>query len=342
MELYIYQNHEIKNIIDSFSSLRWRRKYFESGDFELHVYPLVENIELLAPGNIIRRPDRQESGVIEGVDITDTDLCVYGRMLSSVLSRAIIAKTLNINSSTEQAMITIANEAKRIIPELSTAQAKNLEGSIDIQMSYKNILSAETAVAKSSGYGFRIKYVPPDFIFEVYAGTDHSVAQTENAHVIFSSEFGNLNALSYIYNDEKYRNFAYVAGEGEGTNRTIITVDKTNGKPRREIFVDARDLRRDELSSSEYMEKLKTRGEEKLTDKIISESMEASVINHPNFEYIKNWDLGDIVTTENRKWNVIANNRITEIEEIHENGHIEVIPTLGTPLPEKLNVDDID
>ena len=52
------------------------------------------------------------------------------------------------------------------------------------------------------------------------------------------------------------------------------------------------------------------------------------------------WDLGDIVTVRMTRWNKTASARVTEVEEIYEGGTAEIIPVLGSPLPEKLMIGD--
>ena len=74
MDLYILgPDIELQGIIDGYSSLRWRRRFFEPGEFELHCPATAETLTLLRPENIIHRLDRQEAAIIEGVDIKSTD-----------------------------------------------------------------------------------------------------------------------------------------------------------------------------------------------------------------------------------------------------------------------------
>ena len=47
-------------VIDSYSSLRWRRKYFEAGEFELSLNLTKNNFKLLNYDNIIVRSDLTE------------------------------------------------------------------------------------------------------------------------------------------------------------------------------------------------------------------------------------------------------------------------------------------
>ena len=71
-----------RGVIDLFSSLRWRRRYWEPGEVELHLYATEENIALLQPGVILRRVDRKESARVMGIDIKSYELTVSARMLS--------------------------------------------------------------------------------------------------------------------------------------------------------------------------------------------------------------------------------------------------------------------
>ena len=61
-------------VIDSYSSLRWRRKYFEAGEFELSLNLTKNNFKLLNYDNIIVRSDLTENdefGIIESWKFKD-------------------------------------------------------------------------------------------------------------------------------------------------------------------------------------------------------------------------------------------------------------------------------
>lgn len=157
-------------------------------------------------------------------------------------------------------------------------------------------------------------------------------------YVLFSDEFGNISKPEYTRDSTGYANFAYVGGEGEGSARTIVTIDHTDGEPRRELWVDTKDLQRGDLSDTDYQAQLTQRGLEKLAAAAKSESFSADAVDTQNFQYLTDWDLGDIVSFE--KWGLRLDRRITEVEEVYENGVETVMPTCGTPLPETLNFGD--
>ena len=346
MDLYIY-NPKIEGlgVVDTFSSFRWRRKFFEPGEFELHCKASTENLTLLRPGNIIHRLDRKEAGKIEGIAINGTDngdeISATGRFLSSQLVDRIITPTINFSGTTENAMRKIVSDnaiTARPIDLLGLGALNGFTPVTSFQATGKNVLTTLTALAKSSNIGYRTRLDVPNkaLIFETYQGTDKSVTQTARPYVLFSDRFNNIANPTYTLNGTAYKNYAYVAGEGEGIARIIVIVDRTNGEPRRELWVDARDLQKGELSDTDYKAQLTQRGLEKLAECAAVESFEADAVDTANFEYLTDWDLGDTVSFE--KWGVLLNRRVTEVEEIYENGVKTVTPVCGNPLPETLDL----
>ena len=52
------------------------------------------------------------------------------------------------------------------------------------------------------------------------SGTDRRVKNKEgNEAIIFSQSLSNISRTAYTKDSESYKNVAYVAGEGEGTDR---------------------------------------------------------------------------------------------------------------------------
>lgn len=108
-----------------------------------------------------------------------------------------------------------------------------------------------------------------------------------------------------------YGNYAIVAGQGEGVNREILMMgSEASGFDKSVIFVDARD--------EEGATDLPARGAAKLKEHERITSIEAEILTSGPFEYQKDWDLGDIVTVQNKEWNVEVDTRITEVTEIYE------------------------
>lgn len=91
---------------------------------------------------------------------------------------------------------------------------------------------------------------------------------------------------------------------------------------------------------AEYIEELKTRGYQKLDECVFSNSVDCDIISVGNFEYKKDYDLGDVVTVRKNNWNYENVARITEISEVYEHEIMTVVPTLGDTLPEYIDWED--
>lgn len=346
MDLYIYSpDIELLGVIDGYSSLRWRRRYFEPGEVELHCPATQENLNLLQEGNIIHRLDRQEAAIVEGVIVEGTDngdeITVTGRMGSSMLDRRVITPMINFSGAVEDAMHKVVSDnaiTARPLPHLVLGEAGGYTPACTFQVTGKGVLNVCEALGRASTLGFRMRLDVPakQWVFEVYSGIDRSVVQPERPYVLFSDEFQNIVKPKYELNTVGYVNYAYVAGEGEGADRIIVEVDQTNGEPRREIWVDARDLQQGELTTEEYQALLAQRGIEKLSETAKVENFSADAVDTANFAYLTDWDLGDIVSFE--KWGLRLDQRITEVEEVYENGIETITPVCGNPLPEKLDL----
>ena len=336
MELYIYNKSlDLIGLIDVFDSLRWRRRYFQPGEFELHLKYTAENMKLLEEDNIIARRDANEAGIIEGISIDKDDFTVRGRFLSSLTERRIVMIETVLNTTAELAMRTIISNMNPI-PFLELGEVKNYTEPVDLQVTYKNVCTTLTKIAQVSniGYGVRFDRKNKNLLFECYRGIDRSAAQNAYPRVIFSEEFENATDSKYSLETENYKTVAVVGGEGEGTSRIIATVGDATGLKRRELFVDAKDIQRGDLTDNEYKALLIQRGNEALAQAVKNETFESNVNLQSSLVYKSDFNLGDIVTCRNRDWNKVIDVRIAEIEEVYENGIITLTPTFGSPLPE--------
>lgn len=336
MEIIVYDSQlNRKGVVDE-CTIIWTRKYYEPGNFEIHVALTDRNVDLLQIEYIIAKHDSIEAGVIESIlkDERNMKLIVKGRFLSSYLDRRVIRKTYSFNGASEVAMRNLIGECEAI-PLVELGELKRFSEPVIFQATYKELLSIETKIAKTSGLGYRLipNFTTKKLVFEVYKGIDRTQSQSFNQRVVFSNDYGNLNNVQHNINTQKSKTFAVIGGEGEGAYRTYVEVGEGVGLERREIFVDAKDIKSEDFSNrNDYLEALKQKGIEKLSAMAIKESFEYETSPNANFIYKKDYDLGDIVTIRKDSWNLNENKRITEIQEIYENGGLTVVPTLGDAL----------
>lgn len=345
MEIRVY-NADLYRIgqVENQISLIWTRKFFEPGNFEIHAPITQKNLELFAAGNLVSLKGAKEAGVIEDIEKEESDLkneiTVKGRFLSSYMDRRVIHGTVTYeNAKIEVVMRTLLMECAAI-PHVELGELNGYDDRVSFQVTYRGLQDVLTKIAKFGLIGYRFT---PDFdnhkiIFDTMKGVDRSFAQSTNNRVIFSEDYNNLTNAIYKYNDQKVKTVAIVGGQGEGSDRVYVTVGTGTGLSLREVFVDARDLTQEEgMTLAQYKELLKQRGYEALQNAIIAESLECEAEPSINFQYKEDYDLGDIVTVKKKSWGLYMNKRITEIQEVYEYGGGYVVPTLGDPLPEKID-----
>ena len=348
MEIRIYdQNMNFKGLTENQVSVVWHRRYGAVGDFNMIVPNTEYNMSLFKIGNIVWMKGANEAGVIEDLLHTQNNIenrtFVSGRFLESYMDRRIIYPRINFTGTVEAAMRKILQDATAI-PRVVIGQMQNLPETVSFQATCKNLLTYEEKLAKGAGYGFRFR---PDFTnktitFEVYVGKDRTARQNERTRVEFSAAYNNVNEIQVEVSDQLYKNVAYVGGEGEGDARVYVVTGDTSstGLDRREVFVDARDLTSEGLSTTQYRNNLIQRGKELLDESIRSEYLEFVTEASGNFKYKEHYDLGDIVTVKHALFGVQSNMRISGISEVYEYGVMQVLLTLGTPLPEKIDWED--
>ena len=349
MEVRVYSRDlRFQGVSENQTSIIWTRKYFEPGEFEIHVPITPENVRLYQLTNLVWLQGAVEAGIIEDLRYEETntinEITAKGRFLEAYMDRRIIKQAVNFEGYTEVAMRDLLDDLEEPFPFVELGELQGFEEEVNFQCSWKNLLSVETALAKSANLGFRFR---PDFTsrkiyFDVYKGLDRTRSQHERSFTEFSDDYDNINSATYMLNDQLEKTVAYVAGEGEGSSRVVVIVGDTEGEgfDRRELYVDARDISSSDLTQAQYEAALTQRGIEKLNENIFSSALECVTLPQGNFNYKANYDLGDVVTTKKTNWGVGQDLRITEIQEVYEHGAMQVIPTLGTPLPTTLNMED--
>ena len=117
----------------------------------------------------------------------------------------------------------------------------------------------------------------------------------------------------------------------KGGNRIIVEVDRIRqGEKRKELYVDARDLQKDEnTTDAEYKEILKERGIEKLNEYNKVEIADFSIDTLANLKYKTDFDLGDKAVYKNDELGFNVENRIIGISEVYENGNMTLDVSFG-------------
>lgn len=355
MELKIFNRElELLGVIDAFTSLIWTRRYYKSGEFELHIPPTDDNIKLLKIENIIYKGGN-EAGYIAQRELSLNDngeeaLVVKGFFMTNYLGRRINWTRIIMTGSIENIMRRLVSDniikptdEKRKISSIELGSLNNLAKKTEYQNSFDNIIDCLELLAQEAEYGFGLFFdiTNKKLKFNVYEGIDRTINQEVNPPVIFSRTFENIYSQNQTISIENYRNTCLIAGTGEDENRKMTAINETDGLDRYELFVDARDLSdtetvdgvEKEIPWSRYEMLLIQRGSEKLSEYQLSNVFESKVNQTGNFVYKVDFDLGDIVTCHDHLWGITLDTRITEIEEVYEGNKTEINVTFGNNVP---------
>lgn len=357
-------DREIMGVIDTAKSIIWHSVYFGVGDFEIYAQLTPKHLELLQSGNYITRSDNDEIGVIEVVNISFNVndgymITALGRFAKSILDRRLI---YNLSGSTNTATIlrgSVEIAARQLVLDNAISCSFDARRNIDIlglgalanlpaiivdengaaaqkQVSYQNLLQYTDEILRE--YNYAAKVVLNDsnkkLLYVVYAGTDRSTDNTDgNAPVIFSTDYENLNASDYAYNEQNARNAVLIGGEGEGLARfySLFTEGKT-GLQLREMWVDASSINKtykdannqdQTYTDAQYRTMLNQAGNKELAALPALESFSGEInATFGNWIFGRDFFLGDIVTIQDNTIEKYAAVRIVECTEVQdENGY---------------------
>ena len=358
IDVYRLDNTAFEGIgqVNEYTSLMWPDKYSGYTSFTLYAPVTLENKNLLKKGNVIWC-GRENAAVIEIIK-SDTDengqktYEIKGRTLEKILKDRIIWGTYNCtNKYSSTAMYEIVNkncvnpaESYRKIPFLECAKDESFGKKITFQKTGGEVYDTLTSIAIDADLGFDVLFKPKEkkLIFKVTQGVDRT---TGSNLVIFSTDLEDILSSSYYTNNQDIKTLAYVAGEGEGTDRKHIISgnSSSSGFDRKELYIDARDLQSEILnddgsttiiSNEDYQNLLDNRGNEKLAECVSIESFEAKmrVIGDIQYIYGVDYTKGDKVLVQDTDIGVQVVGRVTEISENFDDEY-ELIITFGYEYP---------
>lgn len=335
---------ELQGEIDNYLSFSYLRRYHLPGEFQLVTNRKVQNADKLEINHLIMLgADKYKAGIIRYKEIKTNDkgeeiLTVKGYTLGVITGQRIIIPPDGLAYDIQEAdgETVMKHYVRRNcldmpgmeFPNLVIAPNQNRGENTKWQSRYKNLAEELERLSRLTDLGWHI-YLDLDlrkWIFDIYNGRDFSVSQSINPPVIFSPQFENVKSQEYTESLIGYGNYAIVAGQGEGAERKIAMVgDDATGLDKHVIFVDARDI--------ENTADLMPRGEAKLSEHKRNTSFQSEVLPYGPFLYQKDWDVGDLVTVQNKDWELTMDVRITEVEEVYESGGFRLNVVFGNSLP---------
>lgn len=348
--LVLNKSLDVIAIVDVYESIIWTERYYEYGDFELYTAMTQDLLNYIKTDNYIQRVGSDRVMIIEEIRI-DTDsetgnhITITGRSLESILDRRVIWSQTTISGNLQNGIKKLINEniispskeerkiSNFIFKDSTDSQITGL--TVEAQYTGDDLYDVISKVCEEKSIGFKVSLNEnKQFVFELYAGADRSYEQTNYPYVVFSPNFDNIINSNYLESKENLKNVALVGGEGEGTARKYLAIGNTSGLDRRELFVDARDISSEgedgeTLTTEQYNELLKQRGNEYLADYTDLVSFEGAVETNIMYKYGVDFFDGDIVQIAN-EYGHEAKVRILEVVISENEEGNSVYPTFKT------------
>lgn len=213
-------------------------------------------------------------------------------------------------------------DASRAQYSLVLGAIKGLGDSITEQTRYKVLTDEISRVLTTEDLGYSVDIDLPNkqFVFNVCEGINRTSLQNVNSRILFGLKYGNIADYKKVTDTTGTKNIVYVAGQGEGAERTIVKVTGS-GTRKKESFVDARDI--------DLIPALTERGNQSLNESAEVNNYEFETIEK-QFKYGVDYDLGDYVTIAIDKDNLI-HQQFQKVKEVYEAGKISIVPEFGKP-----------
>ncbi|MFJ8516164.1 siphovirus ReqiPepy6 Gp37-like family protein [Lysinibacillus xylanilyticus] len=359
--------------VDRYSSAQIGISWSDIGVLELRINRYLQHADKLIKGNIIFPYNRLDQAYI--IRHREIELDENGKQTENWSIKALSLKTFtsqrliypatgktheSVTGNVETVMRHFVNtqminpsDQARIFPRLVLGTNKNKGPVIEENSRYDALHEKLKELSELHGLGWNIEldFKNKRFVFVVQEGRNLVANQTGLPQAIFSTEFGTIESLEYTESDLDYKNFAVVAGQGEGVDRRIITIGDAVGADRYEMFVDARDI--SEESEGEEPEPrpeasivadLTKRGNEKLSEHAQEIYLGGQILTKSRLVFDRDYSVGDIVTVRDNGWGVTMDTRITAAKIIYEYGKrkIEVVfdndkPTFISKIRREIN-----
>jgi hypothetical protein len=342
-------------------SIMWTERYRDPGEFEI-VAPLSSGMkEFLPEGTIISHVDTMEVMIVENHEISeepmeDPIVTVTGRSFESFLdnrivgtdqaraSSTIVPYELFGNSTWHQtvAMINshivdpfgdydgipyVVAEHSIVDPVTTTTEERTIDRG-GLHQRALEILAVDDLGIKT------IRRSP----FPEYGGDDtNTTLQVHNGinrinDVVFSWRKGDIESAEYLFSAKKLKNSALIQGRYV---QTFVDLGPTRYN-RRTMIVDADDIdgHFDAAPTGTALAlalvAMQTRGRQVLKSQKRVTITQADVSNMAQFQYRKDYNIGDMVTVEGNFGQTQAM-RVIEFAEIEDENGRSAHPTLSVP-----------
>lgn len=302
-------------------TFRWFRRFSEVGRFMLTTEFSPKKMDIYAKGNVIYKRDVDEAAFIEGRRVLQTlngeqRLIVEGRFISSLLDRRVATLTgdfqlpVALQNIISNNFLMDAGAARSMASLVRLMPMRITSGEvISIELNRRNTLDAIVSLIQDNGIGLRTRFNAKNRTLDIefYEPTP-SVA-------IFDKEFGNVLEQDYWDDTENFKNVVYVGD-------TFTYNNNITGFERREVFAS------EPTGGSTFL----TQTARETLNRHRATTTLQSVIDagSKQFEYLKDWNIGSRILSQNRDIGFSQHEVVTEILEFYDETGLNIEASTGS------------
>lgn len=318
LNLYDRSLKRIAVIESRYVSCMWSEGYNSTQPFTMELQASDEFKKKVQPDCYVGRDDRKSMMVIKTVKVKDGRIVASGKQAQRCLDDVAFEGTIQAGSNVPSAIKSAYDRSHGY--ENFEVAASGLSVAYDHQISNKSIMLLLETMCQDTDTGFRVVRADKKLRVEFY--------RPEINHKLkLAQSYGNMRVDEVTLSTENKKNYAIVLGEGEGDSRFRVYVDLSSGEQKRSMFVDARDILREENESdSSYSARLYARGAEQLLTK---QGTWECALTPLGTEFGVRYDLGDIVTVLLPDYDMRIQSRIQRFTQQSQNNRVDTIVEVG-------------
>lgn len=344
-----------------YTNLQWSRKYHESGTFSLQI-PL----EQYDPSfKYIYTNNRPETGKISQINYVHSKgqkfIQLSGYFLEHELNRAVVfakgegnvvndpgwiekhgvAEDVAYDFFNSFSQIQFHNGTETVSFKLGISGGVNQHKGSVVQHTRDNSYLGNKVyhILNSSGMSYRVVYNFEDNEkhFEVWGGKDRTSEQTENNPVTFSTQYGNIKNPNVLIDDSTYKSgCVVVSSKNDDENsstyvRVLMDFDELY-EDNAFLSLQSESDVNDYSTLDDYYLSLESEGRSEKNSKWTRTMNAEFDAMEGSYEYMKDFDIGDVCNVEINEVGISANARLIGCYEVIKSGVWSLTLEFGTPI----------
>jgi len=319
MRIDIYDANYRRIAVDPvFIDFRWVRRFSRPGEFQITTPFTQEMFDYFKPyqpprpgqpaqaGHVVHKQDTDEVAFVENRHVVQTIdnkvlLVARGRFASCLLDRRVVSLEGRLGLAAALQNIVQNNflapaGAGRNMPNVRLLPTNVPNASVYVNASRRGADVVIRELLEEHQAGVRVRWNFDSRVYEI------EFYQPRETLAEFSKDFTNVSEQEYWEDTEQYKNVVFVGDE--------FTHGVGLGFERREMAIGA---------PAEGTETIQEAGSTALGRNAAVRTI-TNVINtaNPQFVYLRDWDLGSIVTTENRELGFESREVVVEVTEFFD------------------------